>query len=67
MAIHASPLLLSLSLSSRFIGGMGLGFNLSSVSVYIVEITTLDMRGLCGCMIQLFNSAGILFTFTGTE
>jgi hypothetical protein len=31
---------------------MGLGFVLATVSVYIVEIATNDMRGLLGCFVQ---------------
>jgi hypothetical protein len=31
---------------------VGLGFVLATVSVYIVEIATTDMRGLLGCFVQ---------------
>lgn len=48
----------------RFIGGMGLGFDLSCATVYIVEIAATDMRGVCGCLVQFMGSMGILYTFT---
>jgi hypothetical protein len=41
---HSSPV--------RFLNGVGLGFVLATVSVYIVEIATTDMRGLLGCFVQ---------------
>ena len=50
-------------LAGRFIGGMGLGFELSCATVYIVEIAATDMRGVCGCLVQFMGSAGILYTF----
>ena len=36
----------------RFLNGVGLGFVLAVVSVYIVEIATTDMRGILGCFVQ---------------
>ena len=32
----------------RFLGGMGLGFELAVATVYIVEIASTDMRGILG-------------------
>lgn len=48
----------------RFLNGMGLGFVLATVSVYIVEIATNDMRGLLGCFVQFQGSVGVLLTFS---
>jgi hypothetical protein len=39
---------------------MGLGFVLATVSVYIVEIATNDMRGLLGCFVQFQVKSYIL-------
>ena len=36
----------------RFMNGAGLGVVLATVSVYIVEIATTDMRGFLGCFVQ---------------
>ena len=43
--------------------GIGLGFVLATVSVYIVEIATTDMRGFLGCFVQFLGSVGVLLTF----
>ena len=43
--------------------GVGLGFVLATVSVYIVEIATTDMRGFLGCFVQFLGSVGVLLTF----
>ena len=47
----------------RFLGGMGLGFELAVATVYIVEIAATDMRGILGCFVQFMGSIGVLFTF----
>lgn len=49
--------------TGRVINGIGLGFELSTVTVYIMEIATTDMRGFLGCLVQCMGSAGIMFTF----
>jgi len=49
--------------SGRFLNGVGLGFVLATVSVYIVEIATTDMRGFLGCFVQFLGSVGVLLTF----
>ena len=43
---------------------MGIGFVLSSATVYVVEIASNDMRGILGCMIQFLGTIGILYTFS---
>ena len=43
--------------------GAGLGVVLATVSVYIVEIATTDMRGFLGCFVQFLGSVGVLVTF----
>ena len=47
----------------RFFGGVGLGFQVTTSAVYVVEISTIDMRGFLGCFIQLLGCLGIIFTF----
>lgn len=47
----------------RFLNGMGLGLVIATVSVYIVEIATTDMRGFLGCFVQFLGSVGVLLTF----
>eukprot|EP00095_Tigriopus_kingsejongensis_P008180 snap_masked-scaffold405_size181423-processed-gene-0.0 protein:Tk08180 transcript:snap_masked-scaffold405_size181423-processed-gene-0.0-mRNA-1 annotation:"facilitated trehalose transporter tret1-like isoform x2" len=49
--------------AGRVVNGIGLGFELSAVTVYIVEIATTDMRGFLGCLVQGMGSLGIVFTF----
>jgi len=49
--------------TGRFINGVGLGLVLATVSVYIVEIATTDMRGFLGCFVQFLGSVGVLITF----
>ncbi|XP_023346118.1 facilitated trehalose transporter Tret1-2 homolog [Eurytemora carolleeae] len=48
----------------RFLNGVGLGLVLATVSVYIVEIATTDMRGILGCFVQFQGSIGVLMTFS---
>jgi len=48
----------------RFFNGVGLGLVLATVSVYIVEIATIDMRGFLGCFVQFLGSVGVLITFS---
>jgi len=48
----------------RFCNGIGLGVVLATVSVYIVEIATIDMRGFLGCFVQFLGSVGVLFIFS---
>jgi len=50
--------------AGRFMNGMGLGLVLATVSVYIVEIATTDMRGFLGCFVQFLGSVGVLLTFS---
>ena len=40
---------------SRFFNGVGLGFVLSTATIYIVEIASTDMRGVLGCFVQLMG------------
>ena len=40
-----------------------MGVVLATVSVYIVEIATTDMRGFLGCFVQFLGSIGVLLTF----
>jgi len=47
----------------RFLNGAALGSVLSTVTVYIIEIATDDMRGLLGCFVQFQGSIGILLSF----
>eukprot|EP00088_Acartia_fossae_P042411 TRINITY_DN4453_c0_g1_i1.p1 TRINITY_DN4453_c0_g1~~TRINITY_DN4453_c0_g1_i1.p1 ORF type:complete len:535 (+),score=63.50 TRINITY_DN4453_c0_g1_i1:43-1647(+) len=47
----------------RFLNGVAYGVVLSAVSVYIVEIATIDMRGFLGCFVQFQGSFGVLLTF----
>jgi len=49
--------------AGRFMNGAGLGVVLATVSVYIVEIATTDMRGFLGCFVQFLGSVGVLVTF----
>jgi len=49
--------------AGRFLNGAGLGVVLATVSVYIVEIATTDMRGFLGCFVQFLGSVGVLATF----
>ena len=49
--------------AGRFMNGAGLGVVLATVSVYIVEIATTDMRGFLGCFLQFLGSLGVLLTF----
>lgn len=49
--------------TGRFLNGLGLGLVLATVSVYIVEIATIDMRGFLGCFVQFLGSVGVLITF----
>lgn len=39
----------------RFFNGVGLGFVLSTATIYIVEIASTDMRGVLGCFIQFMG------------
>jgi len=47
----------------RFLAGLGLGLVLATTSVYIVEIATIDMRGLLGCFVQFLGGIGVLLSF----
>ena len=40
-------------LVGRFFSGAGLGFVLTTSTIYIVEIATTDMRGQLGCFLQV--------------
>jgi len=55
-----SALLINLG---RFMNGVGLGLVIATVSVYIVEIATADMRGFLGCFVQFLGSVGVLLSF----
>lgn len=50
-------------LTGRFFTGSGLGFAIASSTVYLVEVTSSDMRGVLGCFVQLLGTFGVLFTF----
>eukprot|EP00094_Tigriopus_californicus_P010117 TCALIF_09756-PA protein Name:"Similar to Tret1-2 Facilitated trehalose transporter Tret1-2 homolog (Drosophila sechellia)" AED:0.35 eAED:0.38 QI:0/1/0.5/1/0.33/0.5/4/0/556 len=50
-------------LAGRFFTGSGLGFAIASSTVYLVEVTSSDMRGVLGCFVQLQGTLGVLFTF----
>merc|ERR1719270_10941 len=53
----------SLIIVGRFIGGVGLGLTLSLSPVYLVEVTSLDNRGMLGVVPPLFTQVGILYTY----
>ena len=53
----------SLIIVGRFIGGVGLGLTLSLTPVYLVEVTSLDNRGMLGVVPPLFTQVGILYTY----
>merc|ERR1711887_506759 len=47
----------------RFCGGVGLGLTLSITPVYLVEILSLKIRGMLGCIPPLFTQIGLLATY----
>jgi len=47
----------------RFCGGVGLGLTLSITPVYLVEISSLKIRGMLGCIPPLFTQIGLLATY----
>ena len=50
-------------LVGRFFSGAGLGFVLTTSTIYIVEIATTEMRGILGCFLQMMGGVGVLLTF----
>eukprot|EP00095_Tigriopus_kingsejongensis_P008179 snap_masked-scaffold405_size181423-processed-gene-0.1 protein:Tk08179 transcript:snap_masked-scaffold405_size181423-processed-gene-0.1-mRNA-1 annotation:"facilitated trehalose transporter tret1-like isoform x2" len=51
-------------LTGRFFTGSGLGFAIAVCTVYVIEITSTDMRSSLGCFVQLFGTLGVLYTFS---
>ncbi|QQP51927.1 Uncharacterized protein FKW44_013423, partial [Caligus rogercresseyi] len=47
----------------RFLSGFGIGFTLSVPTVYIVEITCPEVRGVLGVLTNFFCQIGILSTY----
>lgn len=47
----------------RFVVGFAIGMQLSTITVYILEIATTDMKGILGCFVQGLAAVGIVFTF----
>jgi len=47
----------------RFCGGIGLGLTLSVTPVYLVEVSSLDNRGMLGVVPPLFTQIGVLYTY----
>lgn len=47
----------------RFCGGVGLGLTLSITPVYLVEVASLKIRGMLGCIPPLFTQVGLLATY----
>ena len=51
-------------LVGRFLIGLGVGVQLSVVTVYILEIATMDMKGVLGCFVQGMATVGIIYMFS---
>ncbi|CAE6377947.1 unnamed protein product [Rhizoctonia solani] len=58
-ALEAGSLNLAMLIVGRLIVGVGEGFFLSAIGVYLVEIAPPDVRGRISCMLQLFVTIGI--------
>uniref|UniRef100_A0A0K2V1N3 Major facilitator superfamily (MFS) profile domain-containing protein n=1 Tax=Lepeophtheirus salmonis TaxID=72036 RepID=A0A0K2V1N3_LEPSM len=48
----------------RILNGIALGLELCVASVYIVEISSTDMRAILGYFIQFMGTLGVLYSFT---
>lgn len=55
MVFNENDALFSFFFFYRFFNGVGLGFVLSTATIYIVEIASTDMRGVLGCFIQFMG------------
>ncbi len=49
--------------TARALTGLTMGAYIVSVSLYIAEISTKEMRGLLGSMLQLFITLGVLAVY----
>ncbi|KAG8763447.1 hypothetical protein FRC11_003665, partial [Ceratobasidium sp. 423] len=58
-ALEAGSMGLPMLIIGRLIVGVGEGFFLSAIGVYLVEIAPPDVRGRISCMLQLFVTIGI--------
>ncbi|KAH7334576.1 hypothetical protein B0J17DRAFT_770897 [Rhizoctonia solani] len=58
-ALEAGSVNLPMLIIGRLIVGVGEGFFLSAIGVYLVEIAPPDVRGRISCMLQLFVTIGI--------
>ncbi|KAG9075031.1 hypothetical protein FS749_013344, partial [Ceratobasidium sp. UAMH 11750] len=58
-ALEAGSTNLPMLIVGRLIVGVGEGFFLSAIGVYLVEISPPDVRGRISCMLQLFVTIGI--------
>ncbi|KDN39177.1 hypothetical protein RSAG8_08948, partial [Rhizoctonia solani AG-8 WAC10335] len=58
-ALEAGSVSLPMLIIGRLIVGVGEGFFLSAIGVYLVEIAPPDVRGRISCMLQLFVTIGI--------
>ena len=50
-------------ITGRFCGGVGLGLTLSITPVYLVEVSSLSIRGMLGVIPPLFTQIGLLATY----
>jgi len=50
-------------IAGRFFGGVGLGLTLSITPVYLVEVSSLEIRGMLGVVPPLFTQVGLLVTY----
>lgn len=50
-------------ITGRFCGGVGLGLTLSITPVYLVEVSSLSIRGMLGVVPPLFTQIGLLATY----
>ncbi|CAE6475317.1 unnamed protein product [Rhizoctonia solani] len=58
-ALEAASVNFPMLIIGRLIVGVGEGFFLSAIGVYLVEIAPPDVRGRISCMLQLFVTIGI--------
>ncbi|KDQ14511.1 hypothetical protein BOTBODRAFT_145628 [Botryobasidium botryosum FD-172 SS1] len=58
-AIEAGSVHLAMLIVGRLVVGVGEGFFMSALGVYLVEISPPDVRGRVVCMLQLFVTLGI--------
>ncbi|KAL4476075.1 hypothetical protein ABPG74_009808 [Tetrahymena malaccensis] len=50
-------------LLGRFVSGLVIGLNCSYISTYITEFSPVSMRGITGCMNQIFICSGLFLSF----